>query len=610
MSVVLACVDCSEASALKITKKFVTKIIMKLSNKKNILIAPLVAATVAAATLAWSDFAHATARRSDAPGLSMLEKAEQDARDIAAIEGIEQDNAEFDEATVAPDSGAPREMNCADGNDDDNDSLVDCGDYDCHDDPACQADGDPESSEARCSDWVDNNKDGATDCDDYECQNKTVCKGSWDLAGGAGAAVIAPVGGIVVDIAGDSDRIEGEASDPSDLIGTGKDEGGETNNFTCSDGIDNDKDGFTDCEDVGCRLDTQVTVCQPAGNFRFSVVARVKALGFETSTTDSEDLELGEQFSTEFDALQMRVLGQIPFVQNSFFLISMRAEKTPRVTFAMFQVPIKNGHYVNVNSGGGGLSTGVIRSISKNLMLDPPYYLTNAFEQGNGAAVEFGGPITKNGRLLYRAFAAGGSGRYAGNIGGTFFPDGDQNYAWSTGAQIQYNAVGFYGRLDSALLYVPVPTTLAFSLGVKYDQRPQERYPALNVQGVFRWKRLSLAAEAYGKRELVFKNWQLAYNIQFGVLAVKKRLLFGADFGQYIATNFESPPASLSYDLRRQLQESAARVTANVFLWRDVFYASVFYGYRLVELSPADQEVYGTDFQNVQEAKLVFTYRF
>ena len=53
--------------------------------------------------------------------------------------------------------------------------------------------------------------------------------------------------------------------------------------------------------------------------------------------------------------------------------------------------------------------------------------------------------------------AAGGSGRYAGNIGGTFFPDGDQNYAWSTGAQLQFNAVGFYGRLDSALLYVPVP---------------------------------------------------------------------------------------------------------------------------------------------------------
>ena len=584
---------------------------MNLSKKRTPLVTPFLVGIAAAVVFGRPELAHAQV---DAPGLSMLEKAERDARDVAAIEGLEHDNAGLAGAAVAPDSTAPRETDCTDGVDNDNDSVVDCGDYDCHSDPACEPDGDPESSEARCSDWIDNNKDGATDCDDYECQNKTVCKGSWDLAAGGGAPVAVTTGSELMDGGaeprGDSGGVEGESSDPADLIGSGKDEGGETNNFTCSDGIDNDNDGFTDCEDVGCRLDTQVTVCQPAGNFRFSVVARVKALGFETSTTDSEDLELGEKFSTEFDALQMRVLGQIPFVQNSFFLISLRAEKTPRVTFAMFQVPIKNGHYVNVNSGGGGLSTGVIRSISKNLMLDPPYYLTNAFEQGNGAAIEFGGPITKNGKLLYRAFAAGGSGRYAGNIGGTFFPDGDQNYAWSTGAQLQYNAVGFYGRLDSALLYVPVPTTLAFSLGAKYDQRPQERYPALNVQGVFRWKRLSLAAEAYGKRELAFKNWQLAYNLQLGVLAVKKRLLLGADFGQYIATNFEAPPASLSYDLRRQLQESAARATANVFLWRDVFYASAFYGYRLVELSPADQEVYGTDFQAVQEAKLVFTYRF
>ena len=109
-------------------------------------------------------------------------QVQYDARDIAELEAVEDDN-------VGPDSDAPRETNCADGKDDDNDSLIDCGDYDCHDDPACQPDGDPESSEARCSDWVDNNKDGATDCDDYECQNKTVCKGSWDLAAGGGAPV-------------------------------------------------------------------------------------------------------------------------------------------------------------------------------------------------------------------------------------------------------------------------------------------------------------------------------------------------------------------------------------------------------------------------------------
>lgn len=506
----------------------------------------------------------------------------------------------------------PTETNCTDGKDNDGDLVYDCGDHDCHDDPACQPDGQPESTEARCADWVDNDGNGYKDCEDDGCTTMTVCKGSWDLelegkqpavgatdpgtgSGGSNPAVVpAPATG------------GAGSADPADLIGTGDDADGERSNYFCSDGVDNDNDGYTDCEDVGCRLDTQVTVCQPTGNFRFSVVARIQAIGFDFPQEGDDNLQ--DNLSTEFDALQLRVLGQMPFIQNSFFLISARAEKTPRVTFATFQVPIRNGHYVNVNSGGGGLSLELVRSVHKRLMVDPAFYVYNAFEQGNGAALEFGGPVTKNGKLLYRTFVAGGSGRFAGNVGGTFFPDENRNYTFAVGGQLHANIIGYYNRFDSPMLFTPVPTTFTFVVGAKYDQRAQERYPAVNIQSVFRWRRIILMAEAYAKRELNFSNNQLAYNAQFGVLAVKKRLLLSADWGQYIATEFENPPVTLGSDLRRQLQESQARGAAHVYLWRDVFYASALYRYRLVETPPTDPNA--GDFETEQDVRLMVTYRF
>src|SRR5262249_20905225 len=152
----------------------------------------------------------------------------------------------------------------------------------------------------------------------------------------------------------------------------------------------------------------------------------------------------------------------------------------------------------------------------------------------NGAAIEVGGPMDKKGKFLYRTFVAGGAGRFTGNIGGRFFPDDNRNYTWTVGGQAWMNLVGYYSRWDTPFLYTPVPTTLALAVGAKYDQRSQERYPAVNIQAVFRWRRLILLAEVYGKRELNFKNYQMAYDIQAGVLAWKKRLFFAADAGQYL----------------------------------------------------------------------------
>jgi hypothetical protein len=519
-------------------------------------------------------------------------------------------------AAAVPASEGGKEKNCTDGRDEDEDLVFDCADADCKADPACQPDGQPESNDARCSDWIDNDSDGYVDCDDFDCDNTEICKGSWDLTGPgepvAPAVGPANTGGGGGTISGSGPTLKPGQSE-ADLIGTGGDKGGERNNVMCSDGIDNDNDGQTDCQDLGCRLDTEVTVCQGDGDFRFGVVARLSQTFMieddPSKTVDGDGNVIDdsfERFDTNFEVLQLRVLGQMPFIQNSFFLLSIRAERTPRMTFALFQVPLgKKGHYFNVNSGGGGLSLELVRSVHKRMLADPAFYVYNAFEQGNGAALEFGGPIDKRGKFLYRTFAAGGSGRFAGNIGGRFFPDGDTSYTWSLGGQVWMNAIGYYARWDSPFLYTPAPLTLAVAVGAKYDQRPQERYPAANVQAVFRWKRIHFSAESYTKRELAFGNWQTAYNLQLGVLAWSKRLLLAGDFGQYLATTFDNPPDDPGSDLRRQLRELQYRVAAHFYIWRDVFYATAIFRDRRVE--PAAPRV---GIQTVQDIRLLLTYRF
>ena len=486
------------------------------------------------------------------------------------------------------------ESNCNDGQDEDGDVVFDCGDADCKADPACKADGQEENSPERCSDWIDNDEDGYTDCDDFDCGGSTACYGSFDVEM-AGGKVGQPAG---TEQGGDLDVKPGQ--DAADLIGQGGDAMGERDNFTCGDGVDNDNDGKVDCDDLGCKLDTQVAVCQPASDFRFSVVARVKAFGFERQTGEPNE------FSTDFDALQVRVLGTMPFIQNSFFLISGRVEKTPRIVFAIFQVPIgKRGHYFNINSGGGTLALENVRSLHKRLLADPAFYVYNGFEQGNGAQIEFGGPMDKRQRFLYRAFAAGGSGRFSGNIGGTFFPDDNHNYTWTVGTQAWMNVVGYFNRWDNPFLYTKVPITFVTAVGAKFDQRAQERYPAWNAQLILRWWRFHLQGEYYGKRELVFQNFQNAYNVQLAFLPWQKRLLLAADFGQYLATDFENPPTFLGADLRRQLGETQYRAAAHVYLWRDVFFLTAVWRDRRVEPTPDQSGI-----QTIQDARLLFTYRW
>lgn len=493
------------------------------------------------------------------------------------------------EPAATPAATPAHETNCTDGVDNDGDTVTDCGDHDCAKDPACQPDGKSESTDARCSDWVDNDSDGHVDCDDSDCLQDyiSVCKGSWKGPLEGGTAGLTGPGG-----AADEDIPElGAGQTVEDLIGKGGDKDGERNDMDCSDGIDNDGDGRTDCADFGCRFDPSVSVCRGAPGLRFSVVGQV------TGSYDLNESKPDVRFST----LQLRAFGPMPFIQDSFFLVSMRTEKTPRLTFAMFQVPIGGGHYVNINSGGGGLSSALIRSASKQLVIDAPYYLYNAFEQGNGAAVEVGGPLT--GKLKYRAFVAGGSGRFAGNVGGRYFTYDNTNFTWTAGAQLAIDAVGHVSRWDNPMLYTRTPTAIAFAIGAKYDQRAQERYPAANLQFTLRHQLLIVQAESYLKREVEFGSWQVAYNVAAGFLLVPKHLLLAADFGQYIGTKMDHPPKVAETDIKKQRDELMWRAALHWYFWRNVGVLSAVFSDRYLEASgglPTSERI----------IKLVGQYRF
>lgn len=477
---------------------------------------------------------------------------EPDSTGETAAPGVAATSAPVNEPPPPP--AASTESNCSDGRDDDGDEMIDCADADCFEAPNCLAGGNSERNDQRCGDWIDNDGDGLVDCEDSDCTHDpvTVCHGS--------AREVRPEHQ-ADDHEEDLPQLTGNMA-AEDLIGNYGDNHGERDDFSCSDGIDNDADGRVDCQDFGCRFDPLITVCTSSPGYRFGVVAGV---GF---TYDFEaDRDIRTAGDVNFTRLQMRVLGQIPFIENSFFLINFRGEKSFRMTFATFQVPIGDrGHFVALNSGSGTLSNALIISAAKQPLLDPAFYLVNAFEQGNGAVLEVGGPLVPSGRVNYRVFAGGGAGFSNGNVGGRFFRQNNENFTYVAGAQLQFNVVGHFSRFDSPLLYTSVPLGLGFWAGAKFDQRATERYPAANVSTWFRYGRFLLRGEAYGKYVLDFGgSMQLAWNAQMSLLLWPKRMFLAADVGQYIAEEYSDLPADS--DLRPQIIRDEFRFRAALHFW-------------------------------------------
>ena len=280
----------------------------------------------------------------------------------------------------------------------------------------------------------------------------------------------------------------------------------------------------------------------------------------------------------------------------------------------MAQFPIWGGHFVNINSGGGGLSNALILSNAKRLLIDAPFYVYNAFEQGNGAAIEFNGPIWP-GWIDYRVYAAGGAGLFNGNIGGRFFSFDNTNYTWSTGAQLLFSPIGYVSRWDSMYLYTEVPLALGVNVGVRYDQRAQERFPAVNVSGQLRWWRFIASAESYTKYELEFGSTQTAGNLTAGFLVIPKWLMLAGDVGGFYATPFSKEPDAAfiaATDLRRQRLEFQWRLGAHLFIYKNIGVLSAIFKDQYVGQSiytAAGGEEEGP-VSNTREFNLVAQFRF
>ncbi len=499
-------------------------------------------------------------------------------------------------------SAQPRpehETACTGRVDEDGDGMVDCADADCFHDRACEAGGAGENTDGRCSDWIDNDGDGMIDCDDQDCMGPGVtrCRGSWTNPNASSSSGTAPQGA-------DAPLPELAPNQTAeDLIGRNGDSDGERSDETCADGLDNDGDGRTDCADFGCRFDPTVTVCQGSPSLRFSAVV---GAGFTHSVTQTGGDVLTTSDDAAFNRIQLRGLGPIPSVQNSFFLLNLRAERGVRLTFAMFQIPLSRRWYLNINSGSGSLSTSLITSAARQLLLDPAFYVYSAFEQGSGAAVEVGGALDGERRLNLRLFASAGSGEFNGNVGGRFFRSDERNFSYNAGAQLAINLAGHYSRFDSPLLFVPVPLTFAVVLGAKWDQRPDEYYLAWNAFAVLRWNRLFFSVEHYGKNEFQFGSVQASVLAQLGVLVVPRRLLLAADVGGYFPGAMSNPPATFSSALPRPLQEFQYRAAAHFYFYRHVGLLSLLWSDHFIERNPDNAR----DTIREQQIRLEAQFRF
>ncbi len=503
----------------------------------------------------------------------------------ASVQGQDAQVTASAEPVVAQTARPAAEAICNDHADDDGDGLTDCGDADCFDNVLCRAGGSEESTERACSDWVDNDGDSMVDCDDNECQEASIqaCRGSFRAPAESFSATATEAS------ADDLPELAPGAS-VEDLIGRGSDANGERNDTTCSDGVDNDGDGRTDCADFGCRFDPQVSICHGMPGVRFSVVAGIGGRiqwNYQNPTGDFGGNYLGNVPDAGFTLLQLRAMGPIPFIPNSFFLVNVRAEESVRLTFVTFQMPLGNhGHYVNVNSGSGTLSAQVIMSEARRTLFSVPSYLVSAFEPGNGASAEVGGPIDDGGKYRFRLFGAAGSGQSTGNVGGRFFRSDERNFSYTLGGQLHWNLVGYYDRFDDFFLTQPAPLTVAVVAGARFDQRASERFIAEHLLLHVRYSHFLLHAEAFHRYVLDYQAQQVAWNATLSVLLVPRYLMAAADIGSFNRLDaYQGGPPTGITPPQEVLQW---RVALHYFLFRNVALLGIMYRELRREHDPAN----------------------
>jgi len=142
-------------------------------------------------------------------------------------------------------------------------------------------------------------------------------------------------------------------------------------------------------------------------------------------------------------------------------------------------------------------------------------------------------------------------------------------------------------------------------LGVKYDQRPRERYPAANAFLIFKWGRLLARAEAYTKYELDYGAMHTAWNAQLSALLVPRQLMFAADIGGFYAGDYEETP-EFDAALRRPLGEFQWRAALHWYWYRNIGILSLLFSETRLEANP-DRP---TDPTLEREVRLEAQFRF
>ena len=150
---------------------------------------------------------------------------------------------------------------CMDGLDNDCNGYIDCADYSCSraEDLRivnyCNADHSPkpEDSSEACSDKKDNDLDGLIDCDDQDCKSFSVCD---DLTP---EPAVRPFGFSTKEADynnnEDIERVKAILKKEKDV---------------CTDELDNNKNGLTDCEEYRCKLRSFERLTGPFAEFNFS----------------------------------------------------------------------------------------------------------------------------------------------------------------------------------------------------------------------------------------------------------------------------------------------------------------------------------------------------